>query len=148
GMEPAKRGVEEARLRLNPGPALRWRRVSPTADRLDGPVLYTIIIRSSATAGYVPQIAPKYTLTNPLIFDNGASVAIGNLSIAADGTITFKSGQAFPGTGPGTITGVTPGTRLTGGGTSGAVSLGLDTPTTTFLNSFGQTPPGGLSVAP
>jgi hypothetical protein len=129
---------------LRPESALRWRRVSPTAQQPDGPVLYTLIIRSSATANYVPKISPNYSLTNSLIFDNGASVNIGALSIAADGTISFKSGQIFPGTGPGTITGVTASTRLTGGGTSGAVSLALDAPTTTFLDSFGQAPGWGL----
>jgi hypothetical protein len=41
------------------------------------------------------------------------------------GLITFASGQTFPGTG--TITGVTPGTALTGGGSSGAVTLNVDT---------------------
>jgi hypothetical protein len=130
---------------LRPESALRWRRVSPTAQQPDGPVLYTLIIRSSATANFVPKISPNYSLTNSLILDNGASVNIGALSIAADGTISFKSGQTFPGTGPGTITGVTAGTRLTGGGTSGSVSLALDAPTTTFLNSFGQAPGYGLS---
>src|SRR5579859_8050384 len=85
---------------LHPQAGLRWQRVSPTAQQPDGPVLYTIIIRSSATANFVPKISANYTLTNSLIFDNGASVSIGNLSIAADGTISFKSGQTFPGTGP------------------------------------------------
>jgi hypothetical protein len=43
------------------------------------------------------------------------------------GMVTFAPGQVFPGTGNGTITGVTPATGggLTGGGTSGSVSLGL-----------------------
>jgi hypothetical protein len=46
----------------------------------------------------------------------------------ADGTIHFAPGQTFPGgTGTGTITGVTAGTALTGGGTSGNVTLKLDT---------------------
>jgi hypothetical protein len=120
---------------LHSGPGLRWQRTSPTAQQPDGPVLYTIIIRSSATANYVPKISGNYTLTNSLIFDNGTSVAVGNLSIAADGTITFKSGQAFPGTG--TITAVNPGTKLIGGGSSGSVTLGLDAATNTFVNSFG-----------
>src|SRR5208337_4130630 len=42
-----------------------------------------------------------------------------------DGLITFASGQTFPG-GTG-ITGVTAGTDLTGGGTTGTVTLNLDT---------------------
>jgi hypothetical protein len=41
------------------------------------------------------------------------------------GTVNFASGQTFPGTG--TITGVTAGSGLTGGGTSGSVNLGLNT---------------------
>ncbi len=46
----------------------------------------------------------------------------------ANGTIHFAPGQTFPGgTGTGTITGVTAGTALQGGGTSGSVTLNLDT---------------------
>lgn len=41
------------------------------------------------------------------------------------GLITFASGQTFPGVG--TITGVTAGTDLIGGGSSGSVTLNLDT---------------------
>jgi hypothetical protein len=45
------------------------------------------------------------------------------LSVASNGQITFAGGQAFPGTG--TITGVTAGSGLTGGGTTGTVTVGL-----------------------
>ena len=45
--------------------------------------------------------------------------------ISKAGVVTFASGQTFPGVG--TITGVTAGTDLTGGGTSGTVTLNLDT---------------------
>jgi len=45
-------------------------------------------------------------------------------SIANNGRITFAPGQTFPGTG--TITGVTAGTDLTGGGTTGNVTLNLN----------------------
>jgi len=56
----------------------------------------------------------------------GSPVATG-LSIAANGRITFASGQTFPGiAGGGTITGVTATSPLTGGGTSGTVTLGLN----------------------
>jgi hypothetical protein len=47
------------------------------------------------------------------------------LQIASNGVVTFASGQTFPGTG--SITGVTAGTDLTGGGNTGAVTLNLDT---------------------
>src|SRR5580658_4604040 len=45
------------------------------------------------------------------------------LSLGSNGQITFAGGQAFPGTG--TITGVTAGAGLTGGGTTGSVTVGL-----------------------
>lgn len=44
--------------------------------------------------------------------------------VSNTGVVTFASGQSFPGAG--TITGVTAGTDLTGGGTTGNVSLNLD----------------------
>jgi hypothetical protein len=51
------------------------------------------------------------------------------LHIASNGQISFATGQTFPGTGTGdgTITGVTAGAALTGGGTSGSVTLNVDT---------------------
>jgi len=45
------------------------------------------------------------------------------LSINSKGLLTFGTGQTFPGAG--TITGVTAGAGLTGGGTAGNVTLGL-----------------------
>ena len=53
---------------------------------------------------------------------NGKPAETG-LNIASNGQITFATGQTFPGTG--TITGVTAGTGLTGGGNSGNVSLSV-----------------------
>ena len=61
------------------------------------------------------------------------------LSIAPTGQITFAAGQKFPGTGDGTITGVTAGTGLEGGGTSGAVNLSVNptiVPTLAASNNF------------
>jgi hypothetical protein len=62
--------------------------------------------------------------------------------INPNGVVHFATGQTFPGGGGGTITGVTAGTDLTGGGTSGAVTLNLDTtkvPLLTTNNAFSGT---------
>ncbi len=51
----------------------------------------------------------------------------------ANGTIQFAPGQTFPGIG--TITGVTAGTALTGGGTTGTVTVNVDTTKVPLLAS-------------
>jgi hypothetical protein len=65
--------------------------------------------------------------------------------------VAFAPSQTFPGTGPGTITGLTAGTALTGGGTTGAVTLNVDTtkvPLLASVNTFTGYNffPEGLSV--
>jgi hypothetical protein len=50
--------------------------------------------------------------------------------------VTFAAGQKFPGAGSGTITGVTAGTGLKGGGTTGAVTLTLDTTKVPQLSAY------------
>src|SRR5207245_5423463 len=98
------------------------KRVSPNFKELDGPVLYQILFRSNATPGHIPRIAPNFTLTNSLISDNGTQVAIGGLSIASNGVITFAGGQAFPGS----VNRVTAGNGfITIGGTVSDPSVGL-----------------------
>jgi hypothetical protein len=70
--------------------------------------------------------APSGTLN--LLYGSGTTApAETGFKINNKGLITFANGQTFPGTGKGTITGVTPGTGLTGGGTTGTVTLNLDT---------------------
>jgi hypothetical protein len=65
-----------------------------------------------------------------LLFGSGtAAPTETGFKINNKGILTFASGQTFPGTGKGTITGVTAGTGLTGGGTTGAVTLKLNTAT-------------------
>jgi hypothetical protein len=67
---------------------------------------------------------PSGTLN--LLFSSGASnPAETGFKIANNGLLTFVNGQTFPGAG--TITGVAAGTDLTGGGTSGKITLNLNT---------------------
>jgi hypothetical protein len=70
---------------------------------------------------------PSGTLN--LLFGSGtAAPAETGLKLSSKGVLTFATGQTFPGTG--TITGVTAGTDLTGGGTSGNITLKLNTAST------------------
>jgi hypothetical protein len=83
---------------------------------------------------------------------NGVTPSETGLSVASNGVITFASGQTFPGSGGGTITGVTAGTDLTGGGTTGTVTLNLDTtkvPQLAAANTFtaSQIVSGSLTAA-
>jgi hypothetical protein len=64
---------------------------------------------------------------NLLASATGGTPAETGMFFNTDGTINFAPGQTFPGAGKGTITGVTAGTDLLGGGTSGNVTLSLNT---------------------
>lgn len=77
---------------------------------------------------------PSATL-NLLYGANGGSNLETGLSIGSTGLISFAPGQVFPGAGTGTLTGVTAGTGLKGGGTSGNISLGIDTSVVPQLNA-------------
>jgi trimeric autotransporter adhesin len=93
---------------------------------------------------------PSGTLN--LLFASGtATPAETGLKISNKGLITFATGQTFPGTGTGTITGIKAGTDLTGGGSSGNVTLNVDTtkvPQLNTANTFtgNQTVNGNLSA--
>jgi hypothetical protein len=67
---------------------------------------------------------PSGTLNLLYAPGSGAPAETG-LSVNSKGLLTFGTGQTFPGAG--TITGITAGAGLTGGGTAGNVTLGLTT---------------------
>jgi len=79
------------------------------------------------------QLGAADTFTKPMTFASGQTFP-GTVSLSANNNfsgsntfskaITFASGQTFPSTG--TITGVTAGTGLSGGGSSGAVTLSVN----------------------
>jgi hypothetical protein len=72
--------------------------------------------------------SPKGTL-NLLASATASAPAETGFYLNTNGTIHFAPGQTFPGgVGTGTITGVTAGTGLTGGGTSGNVTLNVKVP--------------------
>jgi hypothetical protein len=92
--------------------------------------------------------APSGTLN--LMFSSGtAKPGETGLKVSSKGLFTFATGQTFPGTG--TISGVTAGTGLTGGGSTGSVTLNLDTtkiPQLNVANTFtgNQTVSGNLTA--
>ena len=61
----------------------------------------------------------------PKTTDNTLAVGGTAFKVASTGLVTFVAGQTFPGTGKGTITGITTatGSGLSGGGTTGTLSL-------------------------
>jgi hypothetical protein len=88
------------------------------------PVNQTFQLQAEAAGN--DTAAPSGTLN--LLYGSGtAAPAETGLKISNKGLITFATGQAFPGTGKGTITGITTaiGSGLTGGGTSGTLAIGL-----------------------
>ena len=112
--------------------------------------MYTSAFNSSSDAVVSPRFeweaevtgndtsAPGVTL-NLLSSTTASNATETGFHFNSNGTINFAPGQTFPGTGSGTITGVTAGTALTGGGTSGTVTLNVDTtkvPLLTAVNNF------------
>ena len=110
---------------------------TPSAGQNSHSMQYTASSYSSSTGAPVSEsfkwqlIPTGNNTTNPsaileLLFAAGSNTPVNTgLYFAASGKINFAAGQTFPGTG--TITGITASSPLTGGGTSGAVTLGLST---------------------
>ena len=90
----------------------------------------TFVLKNEPANNNTPS--PGATLN--LLFAQGtASPAETGFKIGKTGVVTFVPGQSFPGTG--TITTVSAGTGLTGGGGAGAVTLNLDTTKVPQLNT-------------
>jgi len=132
-----------------------WNTTSDIVDSLIFQKAAKVGVNTTAPAATLDvngKSAIRDTLT---LFPNGtdSTLAISGTSFNIDNTglITFISGQTFPGKGDGTITGVTAGTDLTGGGKSGSVTLNLDITKVPQLNannifSGNQGVVGSLSV--
>lgn len=90
---------------------------------------------------------PKPAANLALLFGAGTTPPTPTgLSIAPNGQITFAPGQTFPGTGGGsgptsTLTGVTAGPGLTGGGSTGNVTLALSMPISAANGGTGASTP-------
>src|SRR5713226_5877164 len=86
---------------LRPNPELHWQRVSPSAEKPDGPVLYQLLFSTAGTPGTLAKFDtnPRH-LTNSLISDNGTIVAISGMSVnGSTGIISFAPGQTFQASG-------------------------------------------------
>jgi hypothetical protein len=110
-------------------------RVSTTAGANSEPLIFDATTYGSLAKAAIPQqfewkaeaagndsILPSATLNLLAGFGSKAPTETG-FYFSRAGVIHFAAGQTFPGTG--TITGVTAGTGLTGGGTTGNITLNL-----------------------
>jgi hypothetical protein len=102
-------------------------------------------VTGGGTTNFIPRWTAAHSLGNSNIFESAAgNVGVGTstptakldvegafrihgtaFNIANTGHVTFVSGQTFPGTG--TITGVSAGTGISGGGSHGNVTVSLNT---------------------
>ena len=110
-------------------------KATATAGKNSQPLTFAASAFDNATSSAVAQTfqwqaepvgndTPSFSASLNLLFADGRSTpAETGLSIGSNGQIAFAAGQTFPGTG--TITGVTAGSGLTGGGTAGTVTVGL-----------------------
>ena len=146
----AKIGINTATpataLDVTGGATVRGTLVSPTTGTATAtkgfnsqPQSFVASVFNSSTVTAVPQkfqwqaepagndtATPAGTL-NLLYALGAATPAETGVKISSTGVFTFATGQTFPGTGKGTITGITTSSPLTGSGSAGPVALGLNT---------------------
>jgi trimeric autotransporter adhesin len=135
-----------------------------TAGKVSQPVTFTASVFNTSSTTAVSQFfrwqaepVGNNTTTasgslNLLYAQGTGAMSETGLKVGSNGRITFATGQTFPGTGKGTITGVTAGTGMTGGGTSGIVTLNIDATKVPLLNasntfSGNQSVTGNLSAS-
>jgi hypothetical protein len=88
------------------------------------PVTQTFQLKAEPVNNNTPSASASLNV----LFGQGVSApAETGLKIGSNGRITFAAGQAFPGTGPGTVTSVGSGLGLTGGPITGSGTLAIDT---------------------
>ncbi len=133
---------------LRPHQELVWQRTSPGTNSLDGPILYALIIRSSATPGNIPVISPAYTLGNSPISVNGNNISIAGtagmtgfqLSTGAVmGNVLTSDGSGI-GTWQPAVTNIATGAGLTGGPitTTGTISIATGGVTPAMVSATGS----------
>jgi len=90
---------------LRPEPV--WHRTSPKTGEVEGPVLYQIIFRSSATPGNVPKIANNFTLANSPIAVTGSGIQVSG-DVQSSGHFIGDGSQLtnLPSSAGGTVTSV------------------------------------------
>jgi hypothetical protein len=109
----------------------------PSAGKTtNSPMLELSASVSGVAQNFAWRAAATPSANLELLFGSGGTApAATGLAISPKGIVTFAKGQTFPGTGAGTITGVVAGTALTGGGTTGHVTLNVDTTRVPLLAS-------------
>lgn len=125
GVAVGPTGTATSAQAYNSGP------LSASASLYNGSAAQNILFQWQAEPVAASNNTPNPAATLNLLYASSGTPAETGLSVNANGTLNFAPGQTFPGTGDGTITGVSAGTGLTGGGSGGNVSLALATNTCT-----------------
>jgi len=138
---------------LRPGQQMLWHRISPSSEKLDGPVLYQLLFNASATPGTVPvfDTNPRHLTNSPITVIGGNLFVGGDRGLSINGKtglIIFASGQTFPGaTGVNSVNSAD--NFIVVGGTATNPTVGLNTANTDarYLALTGGTMTGNITFA-